>query len=276
VIGIIKVGSQAMADRFTYVPHVGIFIVAAWGAVELAGETRRAMAAVAGAAGLTLVLLGAITAHQIRFWRDDLTLFTRAHELTVDNALVEFNLGVIMYGRGDLERALFHYREALRIEPNASDVHNNIGNTLLLQERVEEAANSYARAVQYDPDNGEAIANLGNMSFREGRLAEAEERYREALRKGYASAGLHTNLAVILEAGGRSDEALDHLEQSLRLIPDSPKGNYNMGSFHHKRGNLVEATRYYRRALHLDPAYRAAGVALATIERHSSASDRGE
>ena len=167
VIGLVQVGEQAMADRYTYVPLVGIFIMLAWGAAEVAGTRRAVIIAVAGTAALAGCIV--VTARQVQTWRNSITLFERAVAATTGGALAHGNLGNALFEAGRFDDAVPHYREALRLReptPWRAAIHNNLANTYVRLGRFREAIPEYKRALEILPnyglfrDNLEAVLRL--------------------------------------------------------------------------------------------------------------------
>jgi protein O-mannosyl-transferase len=217
VIGLVQVGGQSMADRYTYVPLIGLFLIAAWGAPELASRLRYGKLALPVAASCAILACGVLARAQVRYWSDDLSLWRHALNVTQDNymahthlglalanqgrdgeamphfveavrlrpdfALAQNDLGVALMARGDLDEAARHLSAALRKEPGNATIHTNLGLTLMGLGEPGEAARSFAAALELQPDRADAHANLGDALARiPGRLPDAVAQYREALR----------------------------------------------------------------------------------------------
>ncbi len=218
VSGIVQVGAQARADRYTYLPLVGIFL-AAITLVDTAWEppTCRAMRR---AGVMAVILCLAVAAHrQVGFWRDTPTLFERALAVTSGNWLVEQNLAGYLARRGEVERAEELYRAAIRHRPGLAEARADLGLIAYHRGRLDEAESLYREALRRKPSLAETRANLGALLADRGRLAEAIEEYREAIRlkPGYAP-GWH-NLGNALEQLGRFDEAVDAYRQAIAAQP---------------------------------------------------------
>ncbi|MFA6147282.1 MAG: tetratricopeptide repeat protein [bacterium] len=255
VIGLVQVGGQAMADRYTYVPLIGPFLVAAWGGGELASRWRipKGMAA-----GVWLAALAACAWVQTGYWRGTVPLFEHALEVTEDNWIAHFSLGVSATESGRDDEAIARYREAIRIYPAFAAAHNNLGAALLKVGRPDEAIFHIREALRLDPESPDAHNNLGIHLARIGRSDEAIAQYREALRirPGYAEA--HHSLGMELARTGKPDEAIRHLRQAVRSRPDYVEAHNNLGVFLARRGELPEAVSEFREALRLKPDYAAA------------------
>jgi hypothetical protein len=182
VIGIVQVGGQSMADRYSYVPMIGLSIVAAFGAAELLGRVPRGGAAAWALALALVVAWTAATRAQVAFWKDDPTLFQHALDVTERNYLAHFRLGADAWDAGRRDEALTHYAETLRIAPDMPSAHNNYGAALLLSGRTDEAIQELELAVQMEPDVGEAYFNLAGALLQKNRVDEAIPYLQEGVR----------------------------------------------------------------------------------------------
>lgn len=225
VIGLVQVGPQAMADRYTYVPLIGVFVMVAWGIPSAVGPLLASKKAESstdsepvrretGLLAVTFLIVPVLTFAtwiQLRHWRDDLTLAARAVAVTRNNAVAHNQLGLALFRRGRAADALPHYQEAVRISPGFAEAHNNLGGALAALDRIGEALEQYGKALDIEPAYPEALLNLGVALVRQGRLDEAVERFEEAvrLRPDYGKA--HANLAVAYYT-------LGHLERARREI----------------------------------------------------------
>ncbi len=253
VIGLVQVGAQAMADRYTYVPLIGIFIIIAWGAPDLLARWRHAEKGLAVAAIALLSLLAAATLLQVRHWARTHTLFEHALRVTEDNYVAHYNLGIDLLERNETTEAIRHLAEAVRIQPRFAEAHNNLGNSLEQLGRRAEAIDHYSRALRANPSMATAHYNLGLALAKQGKAPEAIHHLSEALRTrpGYAEA--HNNLAIVLADQGRTDEAIDHLAEALRIDPEYARAHFNLGVVLADQGRLDEAIRHYSEALRIDP-----------------------
>ncbi len=251
VAGLVQVGGQAMADRYTYLPLVGIFLAAGSGWRDLGGERRRAAAWVIVPA-VVLVMLGALTWRQAGYWRDEATLFGHAREVTSGNWLAESGLGRVLAARGDLDEGIRHLRESLRINPYIALNHYNLGKALALLGRPEEAVGAYRDAVNLQPDYPDAWYNLGNACLKLGRNAQAVEAFRQALRwsPGYAAAW--NNLGIAYRDSGRRSEAREAFREAVRLRPDHALARLNLGLVSLALGDVESALAEYRILERLD------------------------
>ena len=256
VIGLVQFGAQAEADRFTYLPAIGLSIALAWAAAEGASKeigtfcattnaNRRVAVAhgrcpppgrsgkrrlspfppclfrpLAVAAVLTILIVSAW--RQTWYWHDSQTLWTHALASNWRNAVAHNSLGNALWERGRPEEAIEHYQTALAIEPNYAKAHNNLGVALADRGRLDEAVARFQRSLQLNPANAEAHDNL---------------------------AGAHYDLGAAAEKRGQSDQAIAHYRLALELNPNYTEALVNLGAVSAGRGRTAEAVKYYRRAL---------------------------
>ncbi len=190
VLGLVPLGSWAMADRYTYLPLIGLSIVPAWFLEEMR-EHPAVPRAVSPTLGVALVLaLATVASHQVGYWRDSVPLFEHALEVTKDNYVAHNQLGHALYRKGLTEEAIPHFREALRIFPDFAEPHHNLGLALLRLGRSEEAASHFRETIRIVPTLADAYNNLGVVLVRSGKREEAMGLFREAirLRPGYVAA----------------------------------------------------------------------------------------
>jgi Flp pilus assembly protein TadD len=299
VIGLVRVGEQAVADRYTYLPGIGLSIVVAWGAVDCIRARPRLRAPLAAVAVGIAVVLGAASRVQVGYWRDSVTLYRRALDVTRDNHVAHTNLGSALLAQGQVAGAMEHYQAALRLRPNEGYAHANVALALaargqrdaalaeyaraldlapgnagthvrvadLLAEggRVEEAIGHYEQAVKLDPDSALAHNNLAYLLAAAGSPARALEHYRAALRLDPDLAEVHGNLAQVLERLGERDEALDHHATAVRLAPDHLQLRLDYASCLARAGRRNEAITELRETLRRQPGWEPAERALATL-----------
>jgi len=200
VIGLVQVGNQAMADRYTYIPLIGLFIIIAWGVTDLTrlNEKNRAAILAIPAVGVLVVLI--IAAHmQTRYWRDDMTLWKRAIAVTSNNATAYFNLGCDYYFQGDIHEAIRYYRKAIKANPRFAWPHYNLAIALEDLGRPKEALYHYYRAVNIAPRFSQAHSNLGLLLANLGRFREAERHYLMAIKADPNNEIARHNLARLRE-----------------------------------------------------------------------------
>ncbi len=293
VIGLVQVGAQARADRYMYVPMVGLTIMLAWGAADVARRWPAARQPIAAAAIVACLAAAAVSAAQIRHWRTSETLFRHALDVTTDNYLAEHNLGsyLLETGRpseamphlqaalrirpesaearsdlasalagtpGRLPEAIAEYQTALRLLPDSAVLHSNLGAALArFPDRLPEAIRECQSAIRIDPDYAEAHNNLASaLAQTPGRLPEAIAEYRAALRLNPDNARAHHNLGLALAGIPRPAEAMAEYQAALRIRPDYPEAHYDLGlALLRTGGRLAEAASEFDAALRLNPDY---------------------
>jgi len=232
VIGLVQVGDQSLADRYTYIPLIGVFLAATWGVAALWQHWRLPPTVAASLAFLILGTCGILTASQLRCWRNSETLARHALALTANNWMAHHSLAVYLADKGKADDALAEYRVALKINPDSVAVLNNLGAALAAQKRFTEAIACLERSWRLRPDR----------------------------------ANTHCNLGFALEETGNSDAALAHYAEALRLDPEYATAHFKLGDLLVKRGNNAEAIAHLRRAVELQPDFLDArnnlGVAL--------------
>lgn len=253
VIGIIQVGKHALADRYTYIPLIGLFIMAAWGLPELLKKWRYQRPALFLSAALILSCLFVITWFQVGYWQDSITLFRHALSITTDNDVAHNNLGIALREKGNIEEAISHYREVLRINPDDGEAHNNLGNALFMRGQLREAEFHLREALRSKPKNAEVHYNLGIIMSSQGRNDEAIYHFRAALSINPDYLEAHFNLGNILASQGIFSEAITNYAEVIRLNPNDEKAHNNMGRALLVQGKIDEAIAHFESALRIQP-----------------------
>ncbi len=245
MIGIVQVGTQAMADRYTYLPLIGIFIAVAWSAELLVGRERgagrarardrKARGAASGAGAvvvpaaiLVLVLCAGLTWAQVRVWRNSVTLGLHAVAAGPTGPKIHYNLGLALSQAGRFSEAIPHYRDAIRLKPDHAKAYNNLGRSLQKLGRLDEAIASIQRAIQIDPQLELAYINLSDALVAANRLDEAIAARQQAARLNPFNAVNINNLGGLLAQTGRYDAAIAHFRRALELQPESQDARRNL------------------------------------------------
>ena len=222
MIGLVQVGSQSRADRYTYLSQIGLYFLLTWGAIELFAKWHRGRQLLI-ALGLLLVIGLMADSHlQASYWRDSETLWNRALLNTSNNHVAHCNLCNALTKKGRLDEAMLQCRRALETKSDCPDTHNYIGFSLAQEGNWDDAITSFHAALQSRPDYPEAHSNLAVTLSQIGRTEEALAECRTALRLKPDYQEVHCNLALILLQLDQRDEALMHLREALRLNPDNP------------------------------------------------------
>jgi tetratricopeptide (TPR) repeat protein len=267
VIGIVQVGGQSLADRYQYLPQIGIFILLAWGLGELVARRPAARGAVLGGVGLTVLACLGLTWQRTGDWRNSEVLFKQALRVTKDNHIAYNNLGLHYLKEKRYADAIKCFEEALRIRPGFAATHSNLGLCLSALSQNEAAIEQFRAALKFRPTLHEARVNLGNVLVMQGQVPEALELLQEAVAALPRYPEGHLSLANALVEQDRLDEALVYLRQALQLRPDYADALNCWGSLLLRQGKSAEAMERYRAALALNPSLAEAhsnlGLALA-------------
>jgi Tfp pilus assembly protein PilF len=228
VIGLVQVGAQAMADRYTYLPLVGIFIATVWGMGDLLGRLSGRAVIGRGLSAAILGILTILTVIQIGYWKDTTTLFTHALRSTERNFMAYQVLAEEMSKTGDPAGAEKYYREAIRIRPAFKVSYNGLGFLLFTQGRKDEAASMLEMALRIDPDYVLAMKNLANVRMSQERIAEAVPLYRKAFSKEQEDPELLNNFGIALFFTGEQEEAVIMFREAVRIRPDYGEARDNL------------------------------------------------
>jgi tetratricopeptide (TPR) repeat protein len=267
VIGLFQAGDRLMADRFTYMPIVGLFLIVAWGVGDLLERHARLRPVVATVALLVVAAFATIAYAQVQYWRDSETLWRRALAVTTANHRAHAALGGVLAEQGKTDEAIAEYREALRILPTQAEWRNELGLLYTKQNKIMEAMGQYALATRARPGYAEAHNNLGAMLARAGRRKEAIAEYTEAIRLAPSYAAAYANLALALADEGRLDEALQECLEALKLEPTNADWHYQAASLFDRLGRRADARAYVEKTLKLNPQHEAARQALERLNR---------
>lgn len=253
VIGLVQVGIQSMADRYTYVPSIGLFIIAAWGAVDLCRRFSVPLAAPVAAGSLAVGICAIVAHDQVRYWHDSLSLWEHADRVTPREPHVETALGSVLDEKGDRARAIALYADAIAAEPGFAEAHNKLGVALANTGRIGEAIPHYQTAIQLKPSLAEAWYNLGNALAAQGNFDDAIARYHQALLLRPDDPAAHNGLGSALDDEGRADDAVREYESALTLNPNFADAHNNLGTLRAKQGRPDDAIHEFLEALRINP-----------------------
>ncbi len=264
VLGVIRVGGQAMADRYVYIPSIGLFVALVWGACRAIGRLRRKVAVLACMATLALLPLTVFAGRQIRYWRDGSTLANHALRVTTGNWAAHSILAYTSMRQGNAEAAVVHCREALAIK-NLAEVRDILGVALTQLGRPDEAIAQFREAIRIDPSSFTAYNDLAVALDRQGKIMEALGYFQSALRLQPESIDVLDNLGFAYLRLGNPREAERHLTTALRLAPDSGDVHYHLAAACEMQGRYPDAARHYRETLRLMPGDAAAEAGLRRV-----------
>ncbi|MDA8242330.1 MAG: tetratricopeptide repeat protein [Nitrospiraceae bacterium] len=311
VIGIVQVGAQSIADRYTYIPLVGIFIMIAWEVPELLKRWRIGARALGIASALVLLLLSSLTWRQLDFWKNHETLFRHAISVTKDNCVALssladylarkgnvdeaysdlneslrlcpkdeeawYNLGVLQRNRGEMAEAENSLREALRLKPRYTKAWSNLGSVYMAQGRMAEAIEALLEAARVSPDDASVWFNLGFLYGKNGQPEEAVEAYCESVLLKPAYWAAWNNLGITYKNLGRISEAAAAFGQAAQIRPDDPMAWYNLGILYANTGDFTKAIGAFRNAVRVRPDHAASwyemGMAYSSMGRQQEAGE---
>lgn len=308
VIGLLQAGEQGMADRFMYVPMIGLSIAAAWTFATPAVQRRLHPGGVALVGAMVVIVCAVAARAQAAHWENSVELWSHATRVTPESYIAHENLGQALRERGQLEESRVSYERALRLAPAHSpfyvaviqnslgmvlmrqgkiaeagdrfaaavrinpafaEAQTNLGNTLAAQGKPAEALDHYREAIRLKPDYTEPLVGIGGALLRLGRAAEAVPHYREALKLDPNLAEAHNGLGGALATEGHDEDAMAEYREAVRLKPDLPTAHLNIALLLIKKGDVADARRHLERALAIDPEYLPAQQALRAISAGS-------
>jgi tetratricopeptide (TPR) repeat protein len=259
VIGLVQVGGQIMADRYFYIPSIGLFIALVFGLADIAKSWRVAPALSAGIAGGVLLILATLTNAQIQRWRDSFTLFEHTLAVTPPNLRIQHNLGIALGASGRYDEAAAHFEKALQIDPNFYDGLVAMGVTSAHQGRLPEAIEYFQAAIRSQPDAPKAHVQLAHALWTQKRDQAALEEMDRASQLASKDADIRADFGLALALVGRIPEAIEQLHEALRLNPNGAEAHNNLGLALLASGKARESIPEFEAALRLKPELK--GVA---------------
>ena len=258
VIGIVQVGGQIMADRYFYIPSIGLFIALVFALADTAKSWRVAPALSAGITGGILLILATLTNAQIQRWRDSFTLFQHTLAVTPPNLRIEHNLGVALGASDRYDEAAAHFAKALQIDPTFYDGLVVMGVTRAHQGRLPEAIEYFRAAIRSQPDAPKARVQLAHALWKQNRDEAALEEMLRASQLAPKDADIRADLGLALALAGRIPEAIEQLHEALRLNPNSAEAHNNLGLALLASGKARESIPEFEVALRLKPELKGA------------------
>jgi tetratricopeptide (TPR) repeat protein len=266
VVGLVHVGDIAHADRYTYVPLLGIFIALVWGGAELGTRFPSLRYGLIAGAGAAVVALAAATTRDISYWHDGVSISERSLAVTGPNCLMEKALGEAFYSQGRMDEALEHLMRSVQIRPTDTAFFE-IGTIQMQQGRLDAAASYFRQALEY-PGEPHTLAQIDNslavIEMQQGSLADAEKHFRESVALDPASARHRVAYGWLLARQGRYDEAIAQYDAALKIAPDA-LAYFSLGAALEEQHKLPEAVAAYRKTIALAPNFRDAQLRLNTI-----------
>ena len=228
VIGLVQVGSQSMADRYTYIPLIGLFIIVAWGMSDISAKLPGQRIAVVVFSSIMLIVFMICAWFQVGHWKNGITLFIHALDVTHNNSIAHCELGHALDQHGKYDEAIIHYLKALQINPNYEEAHNNLGYNLASQGKFNDAVYHYNEALRIDPKYVKARNNLGTVLARQGKFNDAVYHFSQALQADPNYAGAYYNLGKIFANQGKTEDAILFYRKALYYSPNMTQVLYNL------------------------------------------------
>ena len=258
VIGLIQAGVAARADRHTYVPIIGLFCALVFWGSNWVRENRRAKKAAVASMTALLILWAALTWQQVHYWRDSVSLFSRAAAVTRENYVTANNLGFAYLLRGDLEKAEKWLEIAVKLDQWYAPSLDNMGLLKRKQGKPKEAELWSLRAISRSPQKAGAHSNLGMALLAQGRREAAKKSFQTALALDQGLANVHFQLGVLAAKERKMGDAITHFEKTVVLAPDFAQGHNNLGVLLAQKEDKARAISHFRQALALDGNYKEA------------------
>jgi tetratricopeptide (TPR) repeat protein len=266
VIGLVQVGVQSMADRYTYVPLIGIFMAVSWGMADLV-KAFHLPAAVPALAGTTILAVCAVlTWQQVGRWHDSIALWDYTVRVSPANDIAHNNLGAALSRKGAVDAAVVHYAKALELQPVNVDANINLGVLLANQGKSAEAAAHLSKAIELDPQSAAAHYHLGLVLAREGKIDPAITQWRTAIQLPGGFPDACNRLGLALLSKGLADEAITSFSQEIKHHPNAADARNNLGMALLQQGRIAEAREQFQESLQITPnsasAHANLGIAL--------------
>jgi len=263
VIGLVQVGNQAMADRYTYLPSIGIFMMLVWGSLYLMPRESIRKFILIPAATVIVVVLSYLTWQQCGYWKDSSSLFSHAIKIDPDNYLAHINLGETLHKKGLFNDALSHYRLALNNKPDSYTAYYNIGLVLDATGNTADAYKYYQKAIKLNPKYADAIYNTALILKNDGKIEEAADHFLRIIEINPYYTDAYNNLGIIYEMYFKNiDQGMYYYREALRVDNTNPAVHYNLGIALAQKGFTDDAIFHFRRAIELKPDFEAARHAL--------------
>jgi tetratricopeptide (TPR) repeat protein len=255
VIGLIQVGMQARADRYTYIPLIGLFLALTWGVADLLAGRRYGRAVLAAAAAGVLAACTAVTMSQVGYWRNTTTLWDRVLAVNPDDAQLYYTAGIGYRANGQTDLAIAHFRKVVQLRPDLPDGRRLLARSLAEADRLDEAAEHLQILIQREPNGLEAHELLARVRWRQGKMPEAAAQFAEVARLQPGSAQAWRNLGLALHQQGEFGAAAQAFQRARQLHPDAVEYRCDLALTRYAEGDISGATALYREAVGLDPGW---------------------
>jgi protein O-mannosyl-transferase len=269
VIGILHVGAQLTADRFTYIPLIGIFIIIAWGVPELIPKWRYKEKVLSISTGIIILALLITTWKQTSHWKNSITIYKHTIRVTdtkyPDLAVVYNNLGIPLFAERKIEEAISNFKIAIKLRPNDTNAHYNLGVALAANQKIEEAISHYKMDIKINPNHTKAHHNLGIALFDSHKIEEAVAHFKIAIKLDPNNAMAHYNLGIALFDNRKIEEAISHYKRAIKINPSFTKAHYNLGKILFNNQKIEKAISHFKMAIKLNPSHAKAHYNLGYV-----------
>lgn len=261
VIGLVQVGRQAMADRYTYIPLIGLFIVVVWEGgrcaikwcpniwAEKNQQTTCDNVILAITSVSILAFFSVVTWFQVQYWRDSTKLYEHTLDVAGSSYVIHYNLANTYFHQKKYEKAIDHFKKALEIDSQSQDAMNNLGLAFSRSNRLDEAMNYFSHAIRLDPKFFAPHNNMGNLLVTQGKLDQAIDHYLDALEIDPKNPDVHNNLGLALIRQGKIDDAIFHFQKALEIYPEFPSAKRNLARTSTIKHKLDQAVYNMQQAL---------------------------
>ncbi len=263
MIGVLQVGEQAIADRYAYIPFMGLYIIIVWGLSDVFSRRVASSPRLRIIPMIVILVLAGCTWRQAGYWHDSVTLWTHALAVTTNNAVAHYSLGNAYKDLGESAEAVPEYEQAVSINPRYAKAYNNLGVVYFDLGRNADAVNAYKQAIRIKRDYPDAYYNLGIAYHELGKSKEAVGAYVQATRFRPNDPDAHYNLGSAYFEIGKSAEAIGEYQNVIRIMPGNADAYFNLGNAYGKLGRYAEAVDAYRQAIQINPDYADAHYNLA-------------
>jgi len=274
VIGLVQVGAQAYADRYSYIPYIGLFIMIAWGLPEFLLKWPYRKVVLGASMAIVLMALGLCCHRQVSYWKNSFTLFSHAAQVTQNNSLAYNNMGVEYGKSGRYPEAIGAYKLAVKIRPDYATAYYNLGAAYGVLARREEAIAAYRQAIKIKPDYADAYNNLGVAYSDLGRYHEAIEAHKQAIKIKPDDGDSHNNLGVAYNGLGCYNEAMEAFNQAIKIRPDDAKAYNNLFVSYGGLGRYRDAIEALKQVIRIEPdaqVYNSLGNAYQSLGSYAEA-----
>ncbi len=255
VIGIIQVGLQAYADRYTYIPYIGLFIMLAWGLPQLLSKLPYRKIALGVSMVIVLTGLGICAHRQTSYWKNSITLFSHALSVTQNNYIAYHGLGAAYGSLGRIDEAIDAYKQAIQIKPSYAEAYFSLGRDYENLSRLSEAIEAYKQAIRIKPGYADAYLALSNAYNKLGRYQDSVKVCKQAIRIKPDYAEAYNNLGVAYARLECWPQAIEACKQAIKINPDYTEAYNNLGITYSRLDRLTEAIDAYKQAIHIKPSY---------------------